>query len=79
MGLKTWIQNRGKIEKVRLISTLEDHEDRVTALERGVDPDGVSIDDLTDAEVVEAVITYEGGTTATVNIVTQATNDSEGS
>lgn len=34
MGIKTWIQNKGKIEKVRLISVLEDHEARIAALEQ---------------------------------------------
>ena len=34
MGIRTWIQNKGKIEKVRLISVLEDHEARIAALEQ---------------------------------------------
>lgn len=33
MAIKTWILDKGKIVKVRLISVLEDHEARITALE----------------------------------------------
>jgi hypothetical protein len=35
MNMKTWIQDKGKIVKVRLISVLADHEARITALEEG--------------------------------------------
>lgn len=46
MGLKTWIQNKGKIEKVRLLSTLEKFDSRITALEGGEQGEAIDISDL---------------------------------
>lgn len=55
MGLKTWIQNKGKIEKVRLLSTLEDFDDRITLLEGG---EGGEIQDISD---LKATVGDENG------------------
>ena len=74
-SIKLRIMSGRKLKPFATAKVLQEHEDKIKALEKGIDPDGVSIDDLKDAEVVEAVITYEGGTTATAYLVTQAVND----
>ena len=76
-SIKLRIMSGRQLKPFATAKVLQEHDDRISALEKGVDPDGVSIDDLTDAEVVEAVITYEGGTTATAYLVTQAVNQQE--
>lgn len=68
--IKGKILDRGRIVQEQLVRVLQRHED---AINQG--GGSVSIDDLTDAEVVEAVITYEDESTATVLIVTQASNE----
>lgn len=35
MSLKIWLLKNGVVQKVRLLSTLQDHEDRLKALEEG--------------------------------------------
>ena len=60
-----------KFHKDRLYKLLEKLDGRITALEQGVDPDGVSIDDITDAELVEIVVTYTDDSTETIKVVAQ--------
>ena len=50
---------------------LQNHDDRIDALEKGVDPDGVSIEDINDAELVEMVVTYTDDSTETIKVVAQ--------
>lgn len=71
VSIKLKILEKGVIVKEQLLRLLQKHEDRITALEQGVDPDGVTVSDIQDADTVEAVITYEDESTATVNLVIQ--------
>ena len=57
--------------KDRLYKLLEKLDVRITALEQGVDPDGVSIEDINDAELVEIVVTYTDDSTETIKAVAQ--------
>lgn len=57
--------------KDRLYKLLEKLDVRITALEQGVDLDGVSIDDIKDAELVEIVVTYTDDSTETIKAVAQ--------
>ena len=71
VSIKLKILEKGSIVKEQLLRLLQKHEDRITALEQGVDPDGVTVSDIKDADTVEAVITYVDESTATVNLVIQ--------
>jgi len=71
MSIKLKILEKGVIVKEQLLRLLQKHEDRITALEQGVDPDGVSIEDINDAELVEIVVTYTDDSTETIKVVAQ--------
>lgn len=69
-----------KFHKDRLYKLLEKLDLRVTALEQGVDPDGVSISDINDAELVEIAVTYTDDSTDTIKVVAQTpSNESDDS
>lgn len=77
VSIKLKILEKGSIVKEQLLRLLQKHEDRITALEQGVDPDGVSIEDINDAELVEIVVTYTDDSTETIKVVAQTpSNDS---
>ena len=71
VNIKLKILEKGAIVKEQLLRLLQKHEDRITALEQGVDPDGVSIEDINDAELVEIVVTYTDDSTETIKVVAQ--------
>lgn len=71
MSIRTKILQKGKIIQEQLIRTLIKFDDRITALEKGVDPDGVNIEDIGDAELVEIVVTYTDDSTDTIKVVAQ--------
>jgi len=71
VSVKLKILEKGTIVKEQLLRLLQKHEDRITALEQGVDPDGVSIEDINDAELVEIVVTYSDDSTETIKVVAQ--------
>lgn len=71
VSIKLKILEKGTIVKEQLLRLLQKHEDRITALEQGVDPDGVSIEDINDAELVEIVVTYTDDSTETIKVVAQ--------
>ena len=71
VSIKLKILEKGAIVKEQLLRLLQKHEDRITALEQGVDPDGVSIEDINDAELVEIVVTYTDDSTETIKVVAQ--------
>ena len=71
VSIKLKILEKGSIVKEQLLRLLQKHEDRITALEQGVDPDGVSIEDINDAELVEIVVTYTDDSTETIKVVAQ--------
>ena len=71
MSIRTKVLEKGKIIQEQLIRTLIKFDDRITALEKGVDPDGVSIEDINDAELVEIVVTYTDDSTETIKVVAQ--------
>lgn len=71
MSVRTKILQKGKIVQEQLIRVLIKFDDRITALEQGVDPDGVSIEDINDAELVEIVVTYTDDSTETIKVVAQ--------
>ena len=71
MSVRTKILQKGKIVQEQLIRVLIKFDDRITALEKGVDPDGVSIEDINDAELVEIVVTYTDDSTETIKVVAQ--------
>ena len=71
VSIRLKILEKGAIVKEQLLRLLQKHEDRITALEQGVDPDGVSIEDINDAELVEIVVTYTDDSTETIKVVAQ--------
>ena len=71
VSIKLKILEKGTIVKEQLLRLLQKHEDMITALEQGVDPDGVSIEDINDAELVEIVVTYTDDSTETIKVVAQ--------
>ena len=71
MSVRTKILQKGKIVQEQLIRVLIKFDDRITALEKGVDPDGVNIEDIGDAELVEIVVTYTDDSTETIKVVAQ--------
>lgn len=71
MSIRTKILEKGKIVQEQLIRVLINFDNRITTLEKGVDPDGVNIDDIGDAELVEIVVTYTDDSTETIKVVAQ--------
>ena len=77
MSIRTKILEKGKIIQEQLIRVLQNYENRISALEKGVDPDGVQISEISDAELVEVVVTYTDDSTETIKLVAQTpSNDS---
>lgn len=71
MSIRTKVLEKGKIVQEQLIRVLLKFDERITALEKGVDPDGVNIDDIGDAELVEITVTYTDDSTGTIKVVAQ--------
>ena len=77
VSIRRKILDKGVIVKEQLLRVLQKHEDRITTLEQGGSAT-LTLADISDATLVEAVITYEDESTETVLIVTQTPVDSEG-
>ena len=71
MSIRTKVLEKGKIVQEQLIRVLLKFDERITALEKGVDPDGINIDDIGDAELVEITVTYTDDSTETIKVVAQ--------
>ena len=71
MSIRTKVLEKGKIVQEQLIRVLIKFDERITALEKGVDPDGINIDDIGDAELVEITVTYTDDSTGTIKVVAQ--------
>lgn len=71
MSIRTKVLEKGKIVQEQLIRVLLKFDERITALEKGVDPDGINIDDIGDAELVEITVTYTDDSTGTIKVVAQ--------
>lgn len=77
MSIRTKVLEKGKIVQEQLIRVLLKFDERITALEKGVDPDGINIDDIGDAELVEITVTYTDDSTDTIKVVAQTPSNDD--
>lgn len=72
VSIRRKILDKGNVVQEQLVRILQRHEDALA--NSGAIDSKTTISDITDADTVEAVISYANGDTDTVNIVIQKSN-----